>query len=111
MAFHVPLWRVAATDPDLKFERATAALPKGQPEALPHRTVETGLERVSLRSEAGEGVIAVLRESSASGEPISSPPSAWAVAARRDALEAGDLEWCFASAWLASADVAGRADG
>ena len=78
---------------------------------LRHQTLETPLECVSQRSQASEGVIAVLRESSASGEPMSLPPSELAVAAPRDALEAGDLEWCFASAWLASADVVGRADG
>ena len=53
----------------------------------------------------------MLWESSASGEPMSLPPSELAVAAPRDVLEAGDLEWCFASAWPASADVVGRADG
>ena len=87
-----------------------SAFAKRPNRGLRHKTLETGLEHVSLRSQAGEGVIAVLRESSASGEPMSLPPSELAVAALRDALEAGDLG-CFAWAWLASADVVGRADG
>lgn len=111
MRFHGPIWRAAVTDPDLKSALPTADLPNRQPRALPHRTAETGLELVSLRSEGGESVITVLGEASASGEPTRLSASARAVAARRDALEAGDLGLCFASPWSASADAKGQRYG
>lgn len=57
MGFHGPIWRIAVTDPDLKFALTTEDLPNRKPRALPHRTAETGFERVLLRSEGSEGVI------------------------------------------------------
>ena len=111
IGFHGPIWRAAVTDPDLKSTLAAADLPNRQPRALPHRTAETGLERVSLRPEGSEGVITVPEEASASGEPTRYSPPARAKVARRDALEARDLGSCFASAWSASADARGQEYG
>ena len=111
MGSHEPIWRAAVPDRGLKSALPTADLPNRQPRALPHRTAETGLELVSLRSEGSEGVITVLGEALASGEPTRLSATARAVAARRDALEAGDLGLCFASPWSTSADAKGRRYG